>query len=57
MMGHLIFGVCILLRVWDQVMGVVYPSTQRHYRHLIYYLHYYIATCFGRTTIIKQKLY
>jgi hypothetical protein len=28
----LILGVCILLRVWDQVMGVLYPSTQRHYR-------------------------
>jgi hypothetical protein len=29
------------------------PSTQRHYRRLIYYI--YIATCFGRTTIIKLK--
>jgi hypothetical protein len=24
------------------------PSTQRHYRRLIYYLYIYIATCFGR---------
>jgi hypothetical protein len=28
------------------------PST-RHYHRLIYYL--YIATCFGRTTMIKLK--
>jgi hypothetical protein len=27
----------------DQVMGALYPSTQRHYRRLIYYLYYYIA--------------
>jgi hypothetical protein len=31
----LILGVCILLRVWDQVMGCFYPPTQRHYRMLI----------------------
>jgi hypothetical protein len=31
-----------------QVMGGLY-------RRLIYYLYYYIPTCFGRTTIIKQK--
>jgi hypothetical protein len=53
----LILGVCILLRVLDQVMGFFYPSTQRHYRRLIYYLYYYIATCFGRMTIIRQKIY
>jgi hypothetical protein len=41
----------------DQVMWVFYPSTQRHYRRLIYYLYYHIATCFGRTTIIRQKIY
>jgi hypothetical protein len=29
------------------------PSTQRHYHRLIYYL----ATCFGRTTIIRLKMY
>jgi hypothetical protein len=29
------------------------PSTQRHYRRLIYYI--YIATCFGRTTIIRMQ--
>jgi hypothetical protein len=34
--------------------GGFYPSTQRHDRRLIYYL-YYIATCFGRTTITKQN--
>jgi hypothetical protein len=34
--------------------GGFYPSMQCHYRRLIYYL-YYIATCFGRTTIIRQK--
>jgi hypothetical protein len=43
--------------VYDQVMGFFYPFTQRHYRRLIYYLYYYIATCFGRTTIIKHKIY
>jgi hypothetical protein len=31
----LILGVCILLHVWDHVMGVLYPSSQRHYRRLI----------------------
>jgi hypothetical protein len=31
------------------------PSTQRHYRRLIYYI--YIATCFGRTTIIRLLVY
>jgi hypothetical protein len=36
--------------------GIFYPSTQRLSRRLIYYL-YYIATCFGRTTIIKQEIY
>jgi hypothetical protein len=24
--NNLILGVCILLRVWDQVMGIFYPS-------------------------------
>jgi hypothetical protein len=33
----------------------LYPSTQRPYRRLIYY--YYIATCFGRKTITRQKIY
>jgi hypothetical protein len=33
--------------------GFLYPYTQRHYRTLIYYLYYYIATCFGCTTIIS----
>jgi hypothetical protein len=49
----LISGVCILLRVWYQMMCVFNPSTQRHYRRLIYYLYTYIATCFGRTTSIS----
>jgi hypothetical protein len=35
----------------------VNPSTQRHYRRLIHYLYIYIATCFGRTTIIRLKIY
>jgi hypothetical protein len=30
--SDLILGVCILLRVRDQVMMVFYPPTQRHYR-------------------------
>jgi hypothetical protein len=42
--------------VTGQVMGVFYPSTQRHYRRLIYYL-YIILLRFGRTTIIRQKIY
>jgi hypothetical protein len=35
--------------------GDFYPSTQRHYRRLIYCYSYvtYIATCFSRTTIIR----
>jgi hypothetical protein len=37
--------------------GGFYPSTQHHYRRLIYYLYYYIATYFGPTTIIRQKIY
>jgi hypothetical protein len=32
-----------------------YPSRQRQYRRLIYYL-YYIATCLGHTTIIRKKI-
>jgi hypothetical protein len=52
----LILGVCILLRVWDQVMGISIPSTQLHYRRLILLLNTtYTATCFGCTTIFKQK--
>jgi hypothetical protein len=39
---HLILGVCIQLRVSDQVLGGFYPSTQRHYRSLIYYYKYII---------------
>jgi hypothetical protein len=31
------------------------PSTQRHYRRLIYYLYIHTYTCFGRTTIITLK--
>jgi hypothetical protein len=48
--------VCILLHVWDQVMGVFIPSTQLHYRRLILVLNTtYTATCFGRMTIFRQK--
>jgi hypothetical protein len=36
--------------------GGFYPSTQRYYRMLIL-LCYYTATCFGRTTIFKHKIY
>jgi hypothetical protein len=33
---YLILGVCILLRVWDQVIGrFLYPPTQRHYHRII----------------------
>jgi hypothetical protein len=31
---YLVLGVCLLLRVWDQVMGFI-PSMQRYYRTLI----------------------
>jgi hypothetical protein len=41
----------------SQVMVFFYPSMQRHYHRLIYYLYYYIATCFGHMTIIMQKIY
>jgi hypothetical protein len=34
-------------------MGFSYPSTQRHYRRLIFTT--YTATCFGHTTIFRQK--
>jgi phenylpyruvate tautomerase PptA (4-oxalocrotonate tautomerase family) len=38
---NIILGFCILLRVWDQVIPPSPdPSTQRHYRRLIYYLLY-----------------
>jgi hypothetical protein len=39
--------------------GGFYPSTQRHYRRLILLLIlvYYIAKCFGRTTIIKHNIH
>jgi hypothetical protein len=40
----IILGVCILLRVWDQVMGFFVSVYARHYQRLIYYLYYYIAT-------------
>jgi hypothetical protein len=36
--------------------GDFYPSAQRHYRMLIL-LYYYTATCFGRTTIFRWKIY
>jgi hypothetical protein len=40
----------------DFQMMEVFPSTQRHYRRLILLLNTtYTATCFGRTTILKQK--
>jgi hypothetical protein len=48
------WGVCILLRVWDQVEGG-FPSTQRYYRRFLLFIIYLAATCFGRTTIFKQK--
>jgi hypothetical protein len=47
---------CFQLHGSIQVMGVVIPSTQRHYRRLILLLNTaYTATCFGRTAIFKQK--
>jgi hypothetical protein len=46
----LIFGVCIVLRVWDQGEGV-FPSTQRYYRRFLLFIIHVTATCFGRTTI------
>jgi hypothetical protein len=43
--------------IWEMWWGFLYPSMQRQYRRLILLLMYYTATCFGRTTIISQKLY
>jgi hypothetical protein len=46
-------NLCIRQERWSGDGGF-YPSMQRHYRRLIYYL-YYIATCFGPMTIIRKK--
>jgi hypothetical protein len=53
-MADLILGVCILLRVWDQVMEVFIHLCNVN---IVGYFTtiYYIATCFGRTTIFKKK--
>jgi hypothetical protein len=48
-----IFGVCILLCVWDQSRG--FPSTHRYCSSFNYLFIHLFATCFGRTTIFKQK--
>jgi hypothetical protein len=50
----LILGVCILLRVRDQGERV-FPSTQRYNRRFLLIYFYQTATCFGHTTIFKQK--
>jgi hypothetical protein len=39
--------------VYNQVMGDFYPSTQRHYRKLIYYLYIILLHV---SDIIKQRI-
>jgi hypothetical protein len=51
----LILGVCILLRVWDQGEGFSVYATLLSLRFYIYFYFYLTVTCFGRTTIFKQK--
>jgi hypothetical protein len=53
----LILGVCILLRVWDQVMWVFYLSTQRHYSRYIYiYIYIYTVPPYSVDNL-KQRHY
>jgi hypothetical protein len=53
--SSLILGVCILLRVGDQVMGVFIRLCNVN---IIGYFTtiYYIAICFSHTTIIRQNI-
>jgi hypothetical protein len=51
---NLIWGVCILLRVWYCMIWVLIRL--RNVNIVWWYITYiYIATCFGRTTIIRLK--
>jgi hypothetical protein len=51
--GMLNFGVCILLRVLDQVQR--FPSNAILFQYLFTILFKLSATCFGRTTMFSWK--
>jgi hypothetical protein len=52
-MADLNLGVCILLRVLDQVQG--FPSNATLFQYFFTILFKITATCFGRTTIFMRK--